>query len=322
MEQYQIDNMLSNLQSYLETNGIRTDRFFQCINPEHPDRHPSMKYYDDNHVHCFGCGCTYDLIDVISVCEHLDKKAAFKKAIEYYANKNIEVARTNYQKTAKSKEKTAKNYEKAYIFWQKALKDNLQAKEYLLNRGIDLATAERFKLGFNCFTLRDKDKQEIKFNAIVIPVDETCFSARNINPNEEMRYFKPKACDVELFNKSALTNNKPICVLTEGEFDCLSFESIGVNCVGLGSANNINKFLEAEFDKNKTFILALDNDFAGCKATQTLKDFFKENNIKYKCFDNCGFKDPNEALVTNKNAFSRSIFSLIKNIEKQNETQM
>lgn len=317
MEQYEIENIKSNLQTYLETKGYRTDKFFTCINPEHADKHPSMKYYDDNHVHCFGCGVTYDLIGAISAIEHLDHKEAFKKAIEYYGRKTLTPETILRQKTIKNEEKTAKNYEKAYKYWQNALKDNFEAQKYLLSRGIDLPTANRFGLGFNCFKSKD-----MNMAAVVIPISNSCFSARNIYPDEEMRYFKPKHCDVELFNKQAMTNKKPICVITEGELDCLSFEALNVNCVGLGSANNVNLFIESEKDKNKTFIIALDNDDAGEKWSQKLKEYFKENKIKFAEFDNCGYKDPNEALVKDRNAFTQSIFSLIKKLEKQNNAEM
>ena len=74
MEDIAIDELKSHLQDYLEKNGIRTDRFFRCINPEHIDRNPSMKYFDDNKVHCFGCNATYDLIGAISAIENLSRK--------------------------------------------------------------------------------------------------------------------------------------------------------------------------------------------------------------------------------------------------------
>lgn len=319
MEQYEIDYIKSNLQSYLETKGIRTDKFFTCINPKHSDQHPSMKYFDDYKIHCFGCGATYDLFGAIAAIEHLDRKEAFKKAIDYYERRTLTPDTIIKQKTVKNEQKPAKNYEKAYKYWQNALKDNFEAQEYLLSRGIDLATANRFGLGFNSFYF---EKTNTRLNAITIPLSKNCFSARNINPNEEMRYYKTKDSDVDIFNKQAMTNKQPICAITEGEFDCLSFETLNVNCVGLGSANNVNLFIESEKDKNKTFIIALDNDEAGQKWAQKLKEYFKENKIKFAEFDNCGYKDPNEALVKDKSAFSKSIFSLIKKLEKQNNAEM
>ena len=46
MEKYEIEEIKSNLQSYLELNGIDTRRNFRCLNPAHLDDDPSMRYYD------------------------------------------------------------------------------------------------------------------------------------------------------------------------------------------------------------------------------------------------------------------------------------
>lgn len=50
-------------------------RPFNCLNPEHPDRHPSMRYNvaDDGrpYVHCFSCGASYDIFDLIEIEEGL-----------------------------------------------------------------------------------------------------------------------------------------------------------------------------------------------------------------------------------------------------------
>ena len=313
MEQYQIDDMMSNLQNYLESNGINTQRLFRCINPDHVDSNASMKYFDDNKVYCFGCGASYNLVDCISILEGLDNKSAFKKAIDYYGTKVDKVKSSKIEKFSKNSEKNAKNYEKAYIFWKNNLKNNKNAISYLQKRGIDKATAERFNLGFNTF-----DFKKFKLNAVVIPINENCFTARNIVDDENtMRYYKPRDSHIALFNQKALTNEKSYCVITEGEFDCLSFETVGVNAMALGSANNTNKFVSAEKDINKTYILALDNDTAGFDATATLIDFFDDNHINYQIFDNCGFKDANKALTEDKETFEKAIKNLIENLNSQ-----
>ena len=102
MEQQEIDYMMSNLQDYLELHGIDTSKLFRCLNPEHNDANPSMKYFDDNKVYCFGCGASYNLVDVISIMEGLDKKEAFKKAISDYC---LEKPKNAYTKQVKNKAK-------------------------------------------------------------------------------------------------------------------------------------------------------------------------------------------------------------------------
>ena len=50
LDDYQVENLKTNLRSYLESQGINTSRHFKCINPEHYDSNASMKYFDDNKV--------------------------------------------------------------------------------------------------------------------------------------------------------------------------------------------------------------------------------------------------------------------------------
>lgn len=315
MERYEIDDMKANLQSYLEMQGYDTRNLFNCINPEHTDTNASMKYYDDNKVYCFGCGASFDLIDCISILEHLDKKSAFKRAIDLYCHNYSQtkakpvIATKNRTNT---KEKNIKDYSKAYIYWHEQYKKSKIAKDYVKSRGIDEKLAEKFKLGFNTFHIKNKD-YEMSFNGIIIPASKYCFSARNLDYVDKIKYFKPKSCTAEIFNNEAITNDVPYCVITEGEFDCLSFLTIGVNAIALCSANNSSKFFTMQ-KPFKTYILALDNDEAGRKNTQKLIDYFEENNYSYVIFDNCNYKDANEALLKNREKFEQDISTICDDI--------
>lgn len=297
-------DVMTNLRDYLEGHGINTSRLFHCLNPNHRDSNASMKYFDDGKCYCFGCGVSYNLVDVIGIMENLDNKEAFKKTMQYYGKSEV-------RRNPVPKEQINKDYTKAFNVWHGYLKENSLAKKYLYSRGLTDKTIRKFKIGFNSFDFKD-----FKLNAVVIPVSNKCFCARNIYDEETLRYYKPRGCQVELFNLEALNNDKPYCVITEGEFDCLSFEEIGINAIGLASANNVNKFIEKEKPANKTYILALDNDEAGKLATNELISYFDENDINYCTFDNCGFKDANQALCNDKKLFKESITEIVKPLEK------
>lgn len=310
VEQYKIDDMMTNLQSYLESNGINTSRMFTCINPEHIDRNPSMRFYgNDNKVYCFGCGAHYDLVDCISIFEHLDRRKAFKKAIDTYClnldNKSIKQP----PKAPKIQQEVRnKDYTKAYSVWHSNFEHNENAKNYFLSRGLDLEIANRFNIGYNEFNYKD-----FKFSGLIIPISKNCFNARNLDQDNTQKYFKPKGCKAEIFNKTAIQNDIPYCVITEGEFDCLSFEAVGVNACALSSACNTELFIEMQ-KPLKTYILAFDNDNGGELATQKLEDYLNENNIPYMIFDNCEYKDANEALVKDRDNFEKEIKCLCKEI--------
>ena len=302
MERYEVDGVLSNLRQYLEGHGINTSRLFHCINPQHIDSNASMKYFDDDRVYCFGCGASYNLVDVIGIMENLNKREAFKQTLKYYGNNYY-----NVRPIQKETKQNNKNYEKAYNIWCSNLNENPTAKLYLKSRGLDDKTIKRFKIGYNSF-----DFGEYKLNAVVIPINNHCFTARNIlNEEDGIRYYKSKGCQLEIFNSEILKSDIKYCVITEGEFDCLSFESIGINAISLGSANNIHKFIELEKLNEITYILALDNDEAGQNAKNSLIEYFNNNKIKYDVFDNCGYKDANQALVNDKELFKKTISELV-----------
>lgn len=54
---------------YLENqHSINTKKLFHCLNPNHEDCTASMGYNSRNEtVHCFGCGATYDIFDLIGI---------------------------------------------------------------------------------------------------------------------------------------------------------------------------------------------------------------------------------------------------------------
>lgn len=59
------------LSQYLGLLGEPLDKPFTCLNPEHPDAHPSMQFNskDSQHVHCFSCSANWDIFDLIAIHE-------------------------------------------------------------------------------------------------------------------------------------------------------------------------------------------------------------------------------------------------------------
>ena len=313
MNSLDYENLKSNLRSYLESHNINTSKMFNCINPNHRDINASMKYYDDNKVYCFGCGECYNLFDAICAIENVGPKEAFNRALQYFCH-GQKITPRQIKKIVKEDkiEKENKDYNKAYNYWHKKLKANKQAKEYLRTRKISDKTIDKFNLGYNEF-----DFIAGGLKAIVIPITDNSYTARNISNEGNVRYYKSKGSHTDIFNKKALVNNIPFCFICEGEFDCLSFETVNANSIALGSTCNIEKFKNIEKNKNKVYIIALDNDEAGEKANLELKEYFRDNHIKFLDFDNLGFKDPNQALVQDENNFRNSINQIIERVNRK-----
>ncbi len=59
-------NYPASVKEYLISRGLPLDKHFRCLSPEHADAHPSMSYdARRDKVHCFSCGVTYDLVDLL-----------------------------------------------------------------------------------------------------------------------------------------------------------------------------------------------------------------------------------------------------------------
>ena len=58
------------LPDYLSKIGVNPKKNFNCLNPNHDDKNPSMAYDSKREkVHCFSCEADWDIFDVIAVEE-------------------------------------------------------------------------------------------------------------------------------------------------------------------------------------------------------------------------------------------------------------
>ena len=87
----EINRVKTCIESYLSMRGININKPFRCLNPNHEDKHPSMHYNPkEYYVHCFSCGKTYDLFDLVAMEKGLDKATAFIETIKMYEPKLLE----------------------------------------------------------------------------------------------------------------------------------------------------------------------------------------------------------------------------------------
>lgn len=326
------EELKSYLEDYLKSHGINTNLPFNCLNPEHEDRNPSMSYdRKRNKVHCFSCGADYDIIDLLQQEYDLDNIAdAFKKGYELF---NIKVYdNTQYTHNKHNTDNTHKNYASNPVKPDKNYKANIEhyskyyyQTSYLRNRGISDEVASSFNIGFadSFYFVGDKAKKIDPFNApaVIIPTGENSFSARCIDNTKPIRYNKRGTS--EILNISACVGDEPIFVV-EGEIDALSVIEAGYKAIALGSASNTNKLIEYLEDKKATnsFILCLDNDERGIEAQTKLFKGLKE--LQIPCFraNIAGnFKDANEALINDKEAFISGLEKVVTGIEDKKKEQ-
>ena len=216
--------------------------------------------------------------------------------------------------------------EQNYNGYYKTMRENLTmpaAIEYLSFRGISAEVARQYWLGFDPHwrspqAIRN-GKNPPESPRLIIPTGKGSYVARDTRQqltDSEKKFAKMKEGAAGLFNTAALYNDKesPVFV-TEGEIDALSLIEIGEQAVGLGSTSNVKKLIEALQEKRtgNTLILCLDNDEAGKKAAGELAEGLQSLNIAYIRADiTGGRKDPNEALTTDRKAFTEAVQKAIR----------
>ena len=253
------------MMNYLSTTNYYHPKFFNCRNPNHIDNKPSMKFNPKNNkVHCFSCGVSYGLIDLVMV----DNKLTYPEALNYIRVNLL------HQKPIALK---ITNQICDYTHFYETLELDYT---YTRKRGINDYIAFRFGVRYNKVN-----------NSIIIANGKDCYTERFIN-NIEIRY--KHYGKLELFNKTQPVNVDKPTIVVEGELDCLSvYEAIGFkegvkvkdlpcNCLALGSANNWHKLVDSGIDN---LIIALDNDESGRNAATLLCKELDKKNINYKVVD-------------------------------------
>ena len=302
------------LGDYLNSKGINTRKPFNCLNPEHPDRHPSMSYDSKRQrCKCFSCGASYDIFDLIGIDYGLtDDKDIFNKAYEMYGL-TIDSPQPAERKPQQKKEaQKAEDFMDYYKTAQEARKDPA-AQDYLRQRGISEEVAAKYWLGYDAnystFDIDEGGQQSFsKWRALIIPTGKSSYIVRNMDtpkePQKKNRYRKKGAS--LLFNSRALyAADKPVFIV-EGELDALSIIEAGGQAVGLGSTSNYKQLLSL-LEKQKAaqpLILALDADEDGRKTEEELAKELERLQASFYRYNLYGAaKDANEALLLDREGF-------------------
>lgn len=271
------------LPQWLQEHGLPLHKPFACLNPAHQDAHPSMGYNEKNQtVHCFACGATYDVFDLVGQEENLTDFPSKMKAVNrrYGGGEVIRV-------TAKPAQ--------AFPYKERAGRPD----PYFTGRGLSDEIVQRFGL-------------VVENGYAVLPVfaEGVCRSVcrRAIDPAVEPRYQNSRGA-MQLWNSAAMEHaaGKALFV-TEGIFDALSLEELGFPAVALCGAANTGKLVQ-KIDEYvpvawpERVILAGDADAAGQGMNEKLREQLTACGIACAVLalpDGC--KDVNEALVQNRDA--------------------
>lgn len=220
------------------------------------------------------------------------------------------------------KEKTAENttedaagadYTEYYKQCRQRLNDPA-AIEYLNARGISLNTAAAYYVGFDPAAdpagapgATGDEYRPHPVPRLIFPASKDFYTGRRIDGKEDYRYINAAGGRPAIFNRKTLYDNKTHEVfINEGAIDALSIIEAGGAAVALNSKSNADIFLQALKEKptKAVFIICLDNDEAGQKGAETIREGLRKMNLPFIGWNVSGdHKDPNEALIADRDGF-------------------
>lgn len=123
----------------------RVGRNFMGVCPFHNDKGPSLSVSPDKQLfHCFGCGAAGNVVGFIMKIRNLD----YIDAIRFLADRVNITLDTSSNKDTEIEKIYEINIQAARFFYNN-LKQNSEKIKYLLNRGLDIKTIQKFGLGYS-----------------------------------------------------------------------------------------------------------------------------------------------------------------------------
>ncbi len=319
------EELKRHLKEYLENeHGLNVSRPFSCLSPEHQDKNPSMSFDKERQrVHCFSCGVSYDLIDLVRQDYNLSSYGeAFSKGCELFG---IDIdGRSDSPRppasqvrgsaiTPRPERTEPPDKEEDYTNFFLEANRNLGRTSY--HRGISLETLNRFMVGYVEAWKHPKAPAAPTTPRLIIPTSRYSYIARDTRaesdiPEGQKKYTKSKAGKIHFLNFAALRKSGKPVFITEGEIDALSIIDVGGEAVALGSVSGCRKLLELlEHERpQQPLIIALDNDERGNEAARGLAEGLGKLGILFKRWvPPAGHKDANEALTADRAALSESV---------------
>lgn len=292
---------------------------------------------------CWNGGCSFDkggsVIDLYMMQHGMNPETDFSRAVdELAAQLNIRIDNEPRPAAAASSpslsgeastepgEEPPANYQSYYLQCRKNLGESAEAQAYLQSRGISIETAFRYVIGFDPAWISPTvaKNQQAKGSdwlpaakpVIILPSTLQHYVARDIRPADQLdeqqrKFSKMNEGEPGIFGAVRAFNSGAACIfVTEGAFDALAIVEAGGMAIGLNSTSNVDKLIKQLEEKptKSTLILCLDNDEAGKKATERLREGLQRLNVSYVSADITGtHKDPNEALTADRAAFEKAV---------------
>lgn len=299
MDKKDMEKLRENLGDYLRQKGLPTRRAFRCLSPAHEDKHPSMHYNSALHnVHCFSCGCTYDLFDLVGmdygldrfperlekVCDifgcspsggkvfRLDKRASqeyISVALHKACCSDVSDNPDKIEKDVHIQRNPERNLSEGVDGALEKLRScSCGSTAYLEYRGVSWETIKKYGLfeqgGRAYFPVWEAGRS-------------TGWCARAVDDSVKPRY-KNSGGRLGVWNGDLLLcpGNGERLYITEGVIDAITLEQMGCRAVSLCGSQNTGKLTarcrESVHAQSWRYVLCGDNDDAGRRMNDTLRE--------------------------------------------------
>ena len=318
----------------LEKAGIN----YRALCPFHNEKTPSFFVSPSRQMwHCFG-GCNEggDIFKFVMKIEGIE----FVDALKLLAKKagvQLKTSSKKYEEIKTQREKLLDICKKATIFFSTQLnksKTGLEAKDYLMKRGLKEETIKEWKIGYAPSTwdslcnyliglgyerkdIIDTGLASEKFfdrfrSRIIFPICDfngqpIGFTGRVFNSDDEAKYLNTP--NTLLYDKSQALygldkakveiRKNDSCVLVEGNVDCIMSHQSGVkNCLAVSGTALTPAHLGIIKRFSNNLILSFDMDLAGNNATKKGIDMALKNGFNVKVISMNSEKDPADIILS------------------------
>lgn len=302
-------DILDVVQRYVKLKKI--GKYYAGLCPFHKETKPSFYVSPEKQIFkCFGCGEGGNVISFLMKIENIDFKEAVEKLkVEYGLEVKPQTFKTNLKKYLEINYASLK-------FFKENLKNNKEALDYLLERGLTTETIKFFELGYSPgstflrdylyslgysieemkkFGLLDEEGYDRFQGRIIFPLrnengELIGFTGRIYPPRErapkylntpETEFFKKSNFLYGLFYSRDYIEEKKEVIIVEGQMDfILSFENGLKNIVAVSGSSLTAEHLKKLKKYTNKLVLAFDNDEAGFKASLRAHLMAKELNFE------------------------------------------
>ncbi len=269
----------------------QSGRNFVALCPFHPEKTPSFVVSPEKQIFkCFGCGVGGNAITFVQQYENLSFFEAVKRVAEIAG---VELPREAFSEDSSTVEVEEAGLKAARYFYS----HYERVEDYLLERGVDRKTAEKFLLGYappgylrelkikdealTQLGLKSSKGREFFRERLIIPIFNhsgkvVAFAGRALKEGQEPKYinspesslFKKNSTLYGFYQSKEFILKKRKAIIVEGYFDVISLFRLSVYGVvapmGTSLTENHVRFLKRY---THSPILMFDGDSAGRKAT-------------------------------------------------------